>query len=225
MIRKLGLILECDAGGPDELVFRCFVRRLSPDTEVEVLTMGNKEALMQKGAEAAQGLIEDNNCDLVIIAWDLKPLWEKPGNCEIEADVVRSSLKALSKPLQKKVRLLCLTYELETWLLADQAAIRSYLSTSAHPCKWKSSKKAESYTDAKATLNKIVKDHRGPRRRYEDFREAIRLAAMIDSTNKLLKVQSFQRFCKLLTGSDSAEFLSGGEICADLSHSANQMGR
>lgn len=223
MIEKLGVILECDAGGPDELVFKCLVRRLSPETKVLVRTQGNKPAVFERGADVAKSLVETDGCDLVLIVWDLKPLFEAAGNCVDEANELRENLSGLPSVTRKRVKLLCLSYELETWLLADAAAVRDHLSTPAHPCKWKRIKNPESFTDAKSALNKVCKDFRG--RRYEDFREAIQIASLWTTTTKFRGIRSFERFSDLLTGNPSSEFQKDGSVCADLCHSGRMMGK
>ena len=222
MIRKLGLIFECDVGGPDELVFKCLVRRLSPETEVLTRSLGNKPAIFERGPDVAKALVETDKCDLVMIVWDLKPLWEKPGSCKTEAQTLRLNLDGLPAATRSKIRLLCLTYELETWLLADDAAVRDYLSKEAHPCTWQVSKPA-SYQDAKAQLNRVFSEFRG--RRYEDFSEAIKVASKWTSTTKLRKIPSFKRFCVLLTGNKAVDFQKGAEVCGDLRQDALKMGR
>lgn len=223
MIKKLGLILECDAGGPDELVFKCLVRRLSPETKVLVRTQGNKPAVFERGADVAKALVEKDGCDLVLIVWDLKPLFEEAGNCVDEANDLKANLSGLSNATRRRIKLLCLTYELETWLLADAAAVKDYLSTSTRACNWRRSRAPESFTDAKSALNKVCKDFRG--RRYEDFREAIQIASRWTTTTKFRGVQSFERFAGLLTGNPASEFQQDGKACADLCHSGHMMGK
>jgi len=223
VIQKLGLILECDAGGPDELVFKCLVRRLSPETKVLVRTQGNKPAVFERGADVAKSLVETDGCDLVLVVWDLKPLFEDAGNCVDETDDLKANLAGLPPETRKRVKLLCLSYELETWLLADAEAVRGHLSKPTRPCKWKGSKSPETFSDAKSTLNKVFKDFRG--QRYEDFREAIQIASRWSTTTKFRGVSSFERFVNLLTGDPASDFQLDGSVCDDLCHSGQMMGR
>jgi hypothetical protein len=230
MIGKLGLVLECGKGGPDELVMTCLVRRLSPETQVVTRSRGNKRAIFNEGLETAQALVEVDRCDLVLVQWDTKPYWEGPPaarSCEDEAGELREKLAALpdcSEATKQKIRLLCLSVELETWLLADPAAIREHLSTATHPCKWKGATPA-SVTDAKATLDMLCIAHRGRGRRYSDFSEAAKIARRWNTTRKLRKVSSFARFANLLTGKADAEFVADGSVCNDLCHAGAMMGR
>lgn len=107
MIKKLGLILGCDAGGPDELVFKCLVRRLAPETKVVVRTLGNKRAVFERGMDVAKSLVETDGCDLVLIVWDLKPLFEDAGNCVDETNEMKSNLSGLPNETCIRIKLLC----------------------------------------------------------------------------------------------------------------------
>jgi len=224
---KLGLVLECDVGGPDELVLTCFARRLVPGTAVDPVTLGDKPSIFSKGVEAAQRLVETNGCDLVLIVWDLKPFLEGPPpatHCKHEAEVLRQRLAALKPATRDKIRLLCLTWELETWFIADEKAVSAHLSTDAHKTKFKCSKPGDK-TDPKAILDKACKDARGNSRGYEDFKEAIRIACEIENTNKLQAIPSFGRFAELLTGNSAAPFQQSGDVCKDLRYGAAMMGQ
>lgn len=224
---KLGLVLECDVGGPDERVLTCFARRLKPRIQVEAVALGDKPTIFSKGVETAQRLVETNGCDLVLIVWDLKPFLEGPPpatHCIHEAEVLRQRLAALNRATRAKIRLLCLTWELETWFIADEKAVSAYLSTDAHKKKFKCAN-PEGKTDPKAVLDKACKEARGRSRGYEDFKEAIRIACGIEQTNKLQAIPSFERFAKLLTGDSAAQFQQSGDTCNDLRHGAAMLGQ
>jgi hypothetical protein len=224
---KLGLVLECDVGGPDERVLTCFARRLVPDIKVESVALGDKPTIFSKGVETAQRLVETNACDLVLIVWDLKPFLQGPPpatHCIHEAEVLRQRLAALTPATRAKIRLLCLTWELETWFIADAKAVSAYLSTDAHKVKFKCSKPGKK-TDPKAVLEKAFTKARGWSSGYEDFKEAIRIACEIEKTNRLQCIPSFGRFAELLTGNSAAPFRQTGDACKDLRHGAAMMGQ
>lgn len=226
MINKLGFVLECDAGGPDELVFTCLVRRLSPGTQVKVVTMGSKKFMQASAAKAAQELIETDECDRVIIAWDYKPPFDGPPparRCEDETAIMLKTLSVLPHNMKRKVRLLCLVHELETWLITEDRAVRNYLSTPEHKNKFKAPAKPLTKTDPKAVLSGEFKAVRGTR--YEDFREAIRLVILWEDTRKVGKLDSFQRFAALVTGNAEADFQADGAACRDLAYQASRIGR
>ena len=221
---KLGLVLECDSGGPDELVLTCFARRLFPDITVQATALGSKYHLFNSGVEAAAELIESSECDLVLIAWDLKPYWnDATPDCEAEADELREKLKSLDPATAAKIKLLCLTWELETWLIADPRAVNAHLSNAAHKSRFRCPSPLTK-TDAKAFLDKECRRHRGRSRRYVDFWEAIRIARLITDTSKLEDIPSFARFSVLVTGAVT-DFQQPGTACNDLAYQASRMGR
>lgn len=229
MIKRLGLVLECDTGGPDELVFRCLARRLSPESkepEVFPACLGSKQ-LEEEAISRAVALVEIEKCDLVLIVWDQKPLWSqiKAKKCLDEANHLRGFLAKVKAPVRNRIRLLCLTWELETWLIAEDRAVRDYLSTAAHACDFKAPKKMETVDDPKSHLNKAFTSFRGKSRRYEDRIEAIQLVQRWPDLTRVLKVPSFRRFAELLTGSAAPAFHQCGVVCNDLAHQASRMGR
>lgn len=221
---KLGLVLECCPDGPDQLVLTCFARRLSPGITVESAPMGSKEVLFSAGVEAAENLISASGCDLAIIAWDLKPYWEKASSedCEAEAKLLRDKLDAVDADIRAKIRLLCITWELETWFLAHPKAIVEHLSTKTRKAKFSCSKPL-SKTDPKAVLIREFRKFRGSG--YEDLREAIQIARRINNTSKLEKIESFARFSRLVAGDPSSAFQGSGDDCKDLGLAAYQLGR
>lgn len=230
MIKRLGLVLECDTGGPDELVFRCLARRLSPEgnePEVFPVCLGSKRGVMEDAVSRAETLVKVDGCDLVLIVWDLKPLWDEPPakKCVDEATVLREMIAGLDDEIHSRIRLLCLTWELETWLIAEDRAVRDYLSKPAHPSDFTAPKKLDQVTDPKSHLNKAFTSFRGKSRRYEDRIEAIQLVQKWPDLSRVAKVASFRRFAGLLTGSDKPEFHQCGDVCKDLAYQADRMGR
>jgi hypothetical protein len=222
---KLGLVLECDTGGPDELVLTCLARRLRPSIQVSPASLGSKEQVFLKGVETAQELVDSSDCDLVLIVWDLKPYWNtSTRNCEAEAEELRDKITTLPAATAAKIKLLCLTWELETWLIADPRAVNAHLSKPAHKSKFKCAKPL-SKCDPKAFLDGVCKKHRGKSRRYEDVREAIEIARLIPDTSRVQKIQSFCRFSKFVAGNANAPFTQAGGACNDLAYQAHRLGR
>lgn len=223
---KLGLVLECDTGGPDELVLTCFARRLRPQVVVHPVALGSKEQVFLKGVEAAAELVESSGCNLALIAWDLKPYWAQAAerNCEAEVKELRDKLASFTKTTSAKIKLLCLTWELETWLIADPRAVNAHLSTPAHKSRFKCTSPL-SKNDAKTYLDGECKKHRGRMRRYVDVREAIQIARLIPDTSKIHRIPSFSRFAALISSKAAAHFQKTGETCDDLVHQAHQLGR
>ncbi|MBI4024627.1 MAG: hypothetical protein HY360_06570 [Verrucomicrobia bacterium] len=223
---KLGLVLECDSGGPDELVLTCLARRLASGITVQAVALGSKEQVFLKGPETAAELVESSRCDLVLIVWDLKPYWQPVTgrSCQAETEELRSKLAVLPNATSAKIRLLCLTWEIETWLIADARAVNAHLSTSAHKAKFKCASPL-SMNDAKAFLDRECKKQRGPARRYVDVREAIQIAQLIPDTHKARRIPSFKRFANLACGNPLANFQQCGDVCNDLVYQAQRLGR
>jgi hypothetical protein len=223
---KLGLVLECDSGGPDELVLACFARRLKPGITIHPAALGSKEGIRLRGAETAAELVQSSGCELVLIVWDLKPLWKEVAakDCKDEVAEMRKHLTTVKPDTKRRIRLLCLTYELETWLIADPRAVREHLSTNARKSKFKCNAPL-SKKDPKAFLNAEFRRHRGRSRRYEDVREAIAIARLIRDTSKIRKIQSYRRFSNFVAGNANAHFQQAGDACNDLVHQAYMLGR
>jgi hypothetical protein len=224
---KLGLVLECDTGGPDELVLTCLARRLKPGTVVVPAALGSKAAVFTKGVEAAAKLVEADRCDLALIVWDLKPFWSQVAakSCVEEVQEMKHQLQSLPAATRKKIKLLCLTHELETWIIADERALSAYLSRETRKVKFPSTKDPASKTDAKAFLNSETVKVRGWRNRYVDYKEAIRIARLWPDTARVKRVESFQRFASLITATKDSDFQMPGDTCNDLAHQASMMGR
>jgi hypothetical protein len=178
------------------------------------------------GPEAAASLVEASECDLVLIVWDLKPYWQraKQKTCQAEVAELRPKLDNLPRATAAKIRLLCLTWELETWLIADDRAVRAHLSTDAHKLKYKCRSPMDKH-DAKAFLDGVCKTQRGRSRRYVDVREAIQIAQQIPDTTKIQGIPSYGRFAGLVCGNSNAAFQQCGDVCNDLAYQAQQLGR
>ena len=140
---KLGLIVECACGGPDELVFRCLIERFWGSTHVvhRVAAMVHKGKLIaEAGAVAATMMAQ--GCDLVLVVWDLHPGWAPPESlprkgkvkrdCVVEANHVRRQIDAAGVP-REQLLLLCIDDELESVLLADEAAIKAIIAQELKP--------------------------------------------------------------------------------------------
>ena len=224
---KLGLVLECDTGGPDELVLTCLTRRLDPEVEVQAEALGSKSQVFLKGAETASMLIEASRCDLVLIVWDLKPYWDpaRGRSCEDETQEMLNTLAFLPAATRRKVRLLCLTWEIETWLIADHRAVREHLSTDAHREKKFRCSNPLGKADAKAFMIGEFRKVRGKSGRYVDYREAIQIARLMPDTRQLQGIPSFTRFARLVSGKTNADFQLCGDACNDLVYQAQQLGR
>jgi hypothetical protein len=161
-----------------------------------------------------------------LIIWDLKPYWQPTTgrSCQAETADLCARLAGLSPATRAKIRMLCLTWEIETWLIADARAVNAHLSTDAHRATFRCSNPL-SKNDAKAFLDRECKKHRGKTRRYVDVREAIQIARLIPDTHRVRSIPSFKRFVRLVCSKPLADFQQCGDACNDLGYQAQRLGR
>lgn len=195
---KIGLILECGPEGPDKKVCERLARKLRPDVRLEFATLSNKPSLIEGCGKAAQQLLAAG-CNRVIIVWDLFPAWREKGARPCRAEDRRLILKSLqaSDVKPKHVRLVCITEELEAWLLADHAALGQFLSTAAHPIRVSRRRQPERISDPKKVMRKLFNGSR-----YSDYRDtwhAGQVAELIDVA-RLRVIESFDRFARFVDG-------------------------
>jgi hypothetical protein len=196
---KVGLILECGRGGPDEQVCVHFIRRIAPEIELIRVTLVNKPRLMVQCASAAARLLGDG-CERVIIVWDLFPKWRRPGEEHCRGHDRREIIQALAASgLQSPpVYLVCIEEELEAWLLSDERALSSILSTSAHPVRVSRLQRPETIRNPKVRLRKLFQQN--GRGRYNDMFHAIRIVEAMPDLVRVRRCPSFARFVEKVTG-------------------------
>ena len=194
---KIGLILECAPSGPDQQVCEYLVKRLQPDTEVDSRTMVNKKILIAECGEKAAQLLDDN-CQRVIIVWDLYPPWrpkgEKPCRRE-DRKAICDSLKQAGVDCQK-VHLVCICQELEAWLLADNRAIVAAIEKLIRrtPRITGIKKNPESVEDPKSRLDNIFRQY--THRPYQAHTHALKIVKELPDFKKIKRCQSFKQFVK-----------------------------
>lgn len=196
---KIGLILECAPEGPDQQVCEHLLGRLRPNADVLSVTLGNKLNLIARcGDAAAQLLAED--CQRVIIVWDLYPPWrprgEKPCRREDRQEIF-TSLEQAGVALAN-VHLVCIREELEAWLLADRGAISTAISRmTGRRARIPDTKKPELVRNPKVKLDNIFREN--TYRQYQGHNHAIRIIREADF-NKIKRCPSFARFALKATG-------------------------
>jgi len=110
---KIGFIFECGPEGPDVQVCRYLVQMLDPAIEFVPSTLDNKKKLVEDCGAVAKVLL--NECEKVIIVWDLYPAWRERGMrpCRHEdRQAIFRSLQAENVDLSK-VFPVCIQEELE----------------------------------------------------------------------------------------------------------------
>lgn len=190
---KVGLILECAAGGPDYKVCRRLIGMLDPSIVIDHVTSGNKRNLIVDcGANAA--LLLNGGCDRVVIVWDLYPAWRrKTLPCRKEdREAILSSLQAASIA-SSKVHLVCVAEELEAWLIADNRAISKVLSTPTRPVRVQAPDDPERMSKPKQWLDKRFRDN-GHSGGYRDYIHAEKIVQELSDLSKIKGCSSFKRF-------------------------------
>jgi uncharacterized protein DUF4276 len=196
---KVGLILECGRGGPDEQVCVHLIRRIAPEIELIRTTLDNKPRLVTQCASAAARLLEDG-CERVVIIWDLFPAWRQPRETPCRRRDRTEILQALAMAGMKNppVYLVCIAEELEAWLLSDERALSAILSTPAHPVRVSRLPRPEIVRNPKVRLLKLFQqNHRG---RYNDVFHAIKIVEAMPDLARIRRCPSFARFVEKVTG-------------------------
>lgn len=190
---SIGFIFECGPQGADKQVCEYLASQLQPGRKLVSRTMDNKLKLLDGAAGVAKQLLGEG-CQKVLIVWDLRPAWPDKKDKPCRAQECRALLNALAKEgLQNApVYLVCVEQELESWLLASDQAISTFLSTGAHAYVAKQVKKPDQVPNPKAVMNNHFKAARGIR--YEDYVHAIKVlkAANLD-WKRLRRSVSFAR--------------------------------
>ncbi len=194
---KLGLILECPKQGTDHQVYEYVIRALCPAIEIVVVPSGstNKPGMIAKCGIIAQTLIEADQCNKVVILWDLIPAWGGTTCRKEDIEAITNNLNAANVDLSK-MKLICIEPELEGWLIVEGAALTKYKTDicSPHPVKkFNGIRLSAKSNNSKKTISKYLE------RRYNDITEAIRIAKNIDDFDKIARGnESFSRLKKFI---------------------------
>lgn len=192
---RVGLILECTRGGPDQQVCNHLLRWLRPSTQVVSRTMDNKKNLVARCGETAALLFNDN-CNRVVIVWDEYPgphgSAEQPCRFTDRLQILASLEHA--GVADRNIHLVCIRQELEAWLIADNRAVQQAMSKLTHRKlkKVPELKKPELVSHPKDRLISIYKERKlSP---YQDHVDAIKIARELTSTSRIRRCHSFVRF-------------------------------
>ena len=200
---KIGFILECGPEGPDVQVCRHLVQKLDSTIEFVSSTLDNKKKLLEDCGAVAKVLLDE--CEKVIIVWDLYPAWREKGMkpCRHEDRLaIFQSLQAENVDLDK-VFLVCIQEELEAWLLADNRAVKAMLEPLKHPHPVGRIIKCpnpDRVQNPKTRLTKIFTQELGAGRRYVDYQHAIKLVREISNFTRIRRSDSFRRFALKVAG-------------------------
>jgi len=193
---KVGLVLECGPMGADKKVHTYLAKKIRNDIEIDAVTLDDKKKLLAGCGPAAKVLLK--SCARVLIIWDLYPAWRQKGEhpCRHSDRIsVFASLDAAGVQ-RNRVALVCLNAELETWLIADDRAVKTVLAKlkAPHPLGRivARPKRPESITNPKKTLEKWFKAETG--RSYLDRDHAHLIAQAMPDLSRVRGLPTFDRF-------------------------------
>jgi hypothetical protein len=200
---RIGFIFECPRGGPDQQVIEHLAKKIDPSVEiVNRFTNTNKPALVQMCGQQSAALLSQG-CERVIIVWDLLPRWKdkhlKP-YCKRDVAELRVALQEANVD-EERVRLLCITAELETFLIADERALERVLTRPSRPANCPFKKNPHRLADPKSDLDGIFRVHG---KIYSPLTDALKIARVISDFNRLKSIPSFKRLEKLVADTEFA---------------------
>jgi hypothetical protein len=199
---RVGMIFECGRNGADGKVYRCLAEKIRGDLDIISEFLDKKPKLVEKCGEVAKFLMEEMNCEKVVIIWDFRPFWldnreDKTKPCPMQdCQRIQTALASaqLTSQQRDKIHLICIVQELETFLLVDESAICAYLEgIKKRPCKVQSMKNPERISNPKERLHDIFQQN--GYRKYDDLKDAEKIAQLI-SIDKLKRSKAFIRFGK-----------------------------
>ena len=198
---KIGFIVECGPQGAETQVIPYLAKMIRQDIEPDVIPLDKKPILKRDCGEFARKLLNEG-CRMVVIVWDLLPDWQEYEGKGCQHDdrmEIFSSLKAAGLKLEdKRIRLVCIHKMLEAWIMAEEKAIATFLSSEAHRVSVRKQKDPEAIRDPKAALTRIFKQSKSQHRLYLDRDHAIKILMKAD-LNRLRRCNSFRRFEEKLT--------------------------
>jgi len=192
---KIGLILECTLDGPDKAVCEHLLKSLQPNVEIVSVTLVNKPNLITKCGEAVVQLFAEN-CERVIIVWDLFPPWGGEPCRHEDREAILGSLEQAGADIQN-VYLVCIHEELEAWLLADHRAVEIAISQLTGR-KTKLQKVKEFEKKPKTKLMNIFWQH--THRPYQAHKHALQIVRELPDFNRIGRCESFARFALKAAG-------------------------
>jgi len=195
---KIGMIFECGPDGADLQVCGALARRLNPQVLISSIPLDNKPKLIRDCGKVAKKLLEVDMCDHVLVIWDLYPAWRdnaaRPCRRQ-DREAILGSLKA-ANVRRSHVTPVCIREELEAWLLADNRALSTVLSTDAHPIRVRHERRPEQVRNPKRTLIRLF--NRSRHRTYVDRQHGILIVRALPDLTRLDRLPTFLRFSRWL---------------------------
>jgi hypothetical protein len=202
---KVGFIVECVNEGPETKVLPQLAALVDVYIECEVEPLGSKPKVLQECGKYAKALLNQEQCDRVVVVWDARPPWKEEDvvfDPAEEMEKARQSLAQNGLAADDRVHLICIVEELEAWLLTDGRGVTTRINQlrggrGALKTRVSDYKKVEQINWPKATMEKLFKQ--GEVRAYNDWLDAGAIAAAIPDDRKLRRhSRIFPELCAAL---------------------------
>lgn len=127
MTKKVGIIIEAPKDSGDQKVFAWLIEQYCKNIHVVFIGNRNKNDLFNDSPNQCENLFSIDNCDEVVIIYDLKPRFDTRSSQANANFHTNLTAKLISKGLNiQKISIICIKQMLETWLIADENAVRNY---------------------------------------------------------------------------------------------------
>jgi hypothetical protein len=200
-------------------VYSAFLERLVHEGEVAAhcfvpSCLGEKQNLINDCGNTAKNLLVD--CEHVFICWDLYPAWQpKPARpcLKNDRDRIDASLKNAGVP-SEAVSLICISRELEAWLIADGAAMIGafWKPQRGAPPSISHENRPDNHIDPKKHLRRKFKTL-GLGSKPHDYNAYYHAAKLADKAS-LERVAKSQSFCRLVCKLRKVAPGTKQELCA-----------
>jgi len=197
-------VFECSPGGGDIKLFQHILSLIYPNFNFvkdfhHSALKSKKELEKESGKEVKR--LRDIGCEKIFVVWDLIPVWKEDGTPCRHSDkqAIEQSLVA-HQLTTNDIIFLCVEKELESWLIADEGALKEYLITkNSIKDEIRKIKIPDNHHDPKGLLTKYFKQYRGVKS-FDPMIHTHQLLRHYKDVRKMRRSESFKRFYLKLTG-------------------------
>jgi hypothetical protein len=202
---KLGLIVESTDRGLEALVCPRILELLALETrtkiDLDLVTMTNKILLLHDAVERVRNLL-DQGCERIVILWDENPPWTPEKDIgdkrcwHHERDHLLANLRD-ARIDRRRVRLVCIEREFETWLLHDHQLLAEVISQGPHRAKVKALKDPVRIDDPKAALMSLFHKNKA---RFNPDVVVFKVRKLLSNLDRLKDCDTFRYFVQEILG-------------------------
>jgi hypothetical protein len=163
--------------------------------------MTNKKLLI-RGAVERVGILLGQGCERVVILWDENPPWT-PEKAMADERCWHQEREHLLDGLRqaghdrRKVGLVCIEREFETWLLHDHKLLEKVIPTGSRSVKVKRIHEPVAIDNPKAALESLFKKNKYP---YIPALAGFKFGKHLDNLDRLRVCDTFRYFAKMILG-------------------------